>query len=74
MAFIVNRIQVGVNDEISSTKAAYLMQRSTTEHIFTCKLIKERTLSAEKKELIHLPLEMSSVFDSTSNKRPAAHR
>ena len=50
------------------------MQRSTTEHIFTCKLIKERTLSAEKKELIHLPLEMSSVFDSTSNKRPAAHR
>ena len=52
----------------------YKTQRSTTEHVFTWELIKERTLSAEKKELVHLLLlDMSTVFDSTSNKRPAAH-
>ena len=52
----------------------YKTQRSTTEHVFTCELIKERTLSAEKKELVHLLLlDISTVCDSTSNKRPAAH-
>ena len=53
LASIINRIQARVNHEISPTKAAYWMQRSTTEHIFTCKLVKVRTHSAWKKELVH---------------------
>ena len=39
------------------------MQRSTTEHIFTCKSIKERTFSVEKKEFVHmLLLDMRRVL------------
>ena len=65
---IMSRISDKIDKEIPPSQAAYRKGRSTTEHVFTCKLVVERTLSA-KKETTHLILlDMSKAFDSVNRK------
>lgn len=44
---IMSRIKSKINKKILPTQAAYCKDRSTTEHVFTCKLIADRTISAK---------------------------
>ena len=63
---IMSRIKSKIDKKIPSTQAAYRKDRSTTEQVFTCKLIAERTISA-KNETVHLLLlDMSKAFDSVN--------
>ena len=57
------RIKSKMNNEIPISQAAYRSGRSTTEHIFTMKILAERA-SISKNETIHLALmDMSKAFD-----------
>ena len=54
-ACIMMRIKDRLELEIPATQAAYRKGRSTTEHVFACKQVIERTISA-KNETVHLIL------------------
>jgi len=55
-------------DRLRNTTFASSLQRSTTEHVFACKLTIERTISA-RNETVHLILlDMSKAFDSVDRK------
>ena len=62
------RINDKIDKEIPPSQAAYRKERSTTEHVFTCKLIIERTLSAKNETTHLLLLDMSKAFDSVNRK------
>ena len=63
-ACIINRIRDRLDAEIPLSQAAYRSKRSTTEHVFTTKLIIEKTITS-KNEAVHLILlDMSKAFDS----------
>ena len=60
---IINRIGSRIDKEIPISQAAYRAGRSTTEHVFSTKMIIERT-TLSKNETVHLILlDMSKAFD-----------
>ena len=63
-ACITNRIKDRLEAEIPPSQAAYIPNRSTTEHVFTSKLIIERTITARNESAHLIMLHMSEAFDS----------
>ena len=63
-ACIMSRIKTRLDYQIPSSQAAYRPKRSTTEHVFACKLVIERTISAKNETVFLLLLDMSKAFDS----------
>ena len=65
-ACITNRIKDRLKVEIPPSQAAYRPNRSTTEHVFTSKLIIERTITARNESAHLIMLGMSKTFDSVN--------
>ena len=63
-ACITNRIKDRLKAEIPPSQAAYRPKRSTTEHVFTSKLIIEKTITARNESAHLIMLDMSKAFDS----------
>ena len=63
-ACITNRIKNRLEAEMPPSQAAYRPNRSTTEHVFTSKLIIERTITARNESAHLIMLDMSKAFDS----------
>ena len=61
---IMKRINSRLDSAIPMSQAAYRKNRSTTEHVFATKLIKERTISSTDETVYLLFLDMSKAFDS----------
>ena len=61
--YITNRIKGRLEGEIPPLQAAYRPNRSTTEHVFTSKLITERTITARNESAHLIMLDMSKAFD-----------
>ena len=61
---ITSRIKDRLEAEIPPTQAAYRPNRSTNEHVFTSKLIIERTITARNESADPFMLDMSKAFDS----------
>ena len=61
---MIKRIRNRLDAEIPTSQAAYRKGRSTTEHIFSPKMIIERTISARKEAVHLLLLDISKAFDS----------
>ena len=56
------RIQGENRYRISLSQAAYRVGRSTTEHVFTCKILTEKAITSECYETTILLLDMSKAF------------
>ena len=63
-ACITKRIKDRLEAEISPSQAAYRPNRSTTEYVFTFKLIIERTITARNESAHLIMLDMSKEFNS----------
>ena len=63
-ACITNRIKDRLEAEIPPSQAAYRLNISTTEHVFTSKLIIEKTNTARNESAHLIMLDMSKAFDS----------
>ena len=63
-ACITKRIKDRLEAEIPPSQAAYRPNRSTTEHVFTSKLIIEITITARNESAHLITLDMSKAFDS----------
>ena len=61
---LMKRIGERLNSEIPISQAAYRKNRSTTEQVFTIKLVIERTISAKSEKVFLTLLDMSKAFDS----------
>ena len=64
VACVTNRIKDRLEAEISPSQAAYRPNRSTTEHIFTSKLIIKKTITTRNESAYLIMLDMSKAFDS----------
>ncbi len=53
-----------IRREIPITQAAYPGDRSTTEHVHTCKLLAEKAITSQNYETTILLLDMSKAFDT----------
>ena len=63
-ACITYRIRDRVEAQIPPLQAAYRLNRSTTEHVFTSKLITEKTITARNESAHLIMLEMGKAFDN----------
>ena len=61
---MTRRIADRLNDHIPASQAAYRHGRSTTEQVFTLKILAEKAITANSYELHLLLLDMSKAFDS----------
>jgi hypothetical protein len=61
---IMKRIGEKIDGEIPPSQAAYRKGRSTTEHVFSTKLVIERTLTSKNETVYLLMHDMSKAFDS----------
>ena len=61
---MIKRIQEKIENRIPLSQAAYRAQRSTTEHVFTCKILAEKAITSECYETTILLLDMSKAFDT----------
>ena len=61
---LMKRIGPKLDDEIPISQAAYRKDRSTTEHVFSTKLIIERTITSKNETVYLILLDMSKAFDS----------
>ena len=61
---MVDRIGQRIYDNIPITQAAYMQGRSTTEHIFTIKLLTEKAIITNNYEINFMLLDMSAAFDT----------
>ena len=61
---IMKNINSRLDSAIPMSQAAYRKNRSTTEHVFTTKLIIDRTISSTDETVYLLFLDMSKAFDS----------
>ena len=59
----MKRIGTRINAEIPPGQAAYRKGRSTTEHVFSTKLIIERTITSKYETVYLIMHDMSKVFD-----------
>ena len=60
----MKRIGEKIDGEIPPSQAAYRKGRSTTEHVFSTKLVIERTLTSMNETVYLLMHDMSKAFDS----------
>ena len=61
---MMKRIGEKINKEIPISQAAYCKGRSTTEHVFACKILAEKAATSTNFEIHYLLLDMSKAFDS----------
>ena len=61
---MINRIQEKSENRIPLSQAEYRAGRSTTEHVFTCKILAEKAITSECYETTILLLDMSKAFDT----------
>ena len=61
---LMKRIGTRIDAEIPPSQAAYRKGRSTTEHVFSTKLIIERTITSKYENVYLLMHDMSKAFDS----------
>ena len=61
---MINRIQEEIENRIPLSQAAYRAGRSTTEHVFTCKILAEKAITSECYETTILLMDMSKAFDT----------
>ena len=61
---LMKRIATRINAEIPPSQAAYRKGRSTTEHVFSTKLIIERTITSKYETVYLIMHDMSKAFDS----------
>ena len=62
----MERINERIDKIIPISQAAYRKGRSTTEHIFSTKLLIERTISSSNETIYLLMHDMSKAFDSVN--------
>ena len=60
----MKRIGVKIDREIPITQAAYRSGRSTTEHVFACKILAEKAATSKDFGIHFLLIDMSKAFDS----------
>ena len=63
---LMERINERIDKIIPLSQAAYRKGRSTTEHIFSTKLLIERTISSSNETIYLLMHDMSKAFDSVN--------
>ena len=63
---MINRIYDKLDSEIPATQAAYRPGRSTTENVFTMKILAEKALTSSNYEIEIMLLDMSKAFDSVN--------
>ena len=61
---MMKRIGEKINKEIPISQAAYCNGGSTTEHVFSCKILAEKAATSTNFEIHYLLLDMSKAFDS----------
>ena len=61
---MIKRIQEKIENRIPLSQAVYRAGRSTTEHVFTCKILAEKAILSECYETTMLLLDMSKEFDT----------
>ena len=61
---MIKRIGKKLDSKIPISQAAYRSGRSTTEHVFTCKILAEKATTSTDFEIHFLLLDMSKAFDS----------
>jgi len=61
---LIRRIYDKLNEHIPVTQAAYRSGRSTTEHVFSMKIMAEKAITSQSYEVIILLLDMSKAFDT----------
>ena len=61
---MITRIGERLDNEIPLSQAAYRKGRSTTEHVFSTKLMIERTITSKNETVYLLMHDMSKAFDS----------
>ena len=61
---LMERIGEHIDNEIPPSQAAYRKGRSTTEHVFSTKLIIERTITSHSETIYLMLHDMSKAFDT----------
>ena len=61
---MIRRTSDKLNSRIPITQAAYRSGRSTTEHVFTFKILAEKAIASSNYEINLLLLDMSKAFDT----------
>ena len=61
---MIKTIQEKIENRIPLSQAAYRTGRSTPEHVFTCKILAEKTITSGCFETTILLLDMSKAFDA----------
>ena len=61
---MIRRLEEKINSKIPLSQAAYRRGRSTTEHVFTCKVLAEKAITSMDYEVTILLLDMSKAFDT----------
>ena len=61
---MIKRIQEEIENRIPLSQAAYRAGRSTTEQVFTCKILEQKAITSECYETPILLLDMSKAFDT----------
>ena len=61
---MIKRIQEKFKNRIPLSQAAWRAGESTTEHVFTCKILAEKAITLECYETTILLLDMSKAFDT----------
>ena len=65
---MMGRIKKKMEAKIPVSQAAYTSGRSTTKHIFSIKIVAERTVNSEDEEVHLILLDMSKAFDTMNRK------
>ena len=65
---MINRLYDKIDSQIPITQVAYRSGRSTTENVFTLKVLIEKALNETKYEINVLLLDMSKAFDSVTGR------
>ena len=61
---MINRIQEKIENRIPLSQTVYRAGRSTTENVFTCKILAEKAVTSECYETTILLLDMGKAFDT----------
>ncbi len=63
---ILNKIFTKICTHIPKNQSAYQPGRSTTEQVFTCKILAEQAITSSNHEIFILLLDMSKAFDTVN--------
>ena len=70
---MINRCWERMEEKIPKTQAAYQPGRSTTEQVFTIKVLAEKAITSEDYPIHILMLDMSKAFDSIDRNKLLEH-